>query len=89
MKLKEPYILTELGDDIIAMPKNRKSEASDRIIRLNETAADIWRGIEREKTAEEIAADLVEKYDGIDLAEALKHVKNTVEKLRSSGVVEE
>ena len=89
MKLKNNYVLTEIGDDIMAVPMGVSSETSQHIIRLNETAADIWHGIEEGKSVEEIAAELVKNYDGVDEASALENVRNTVGKLVDAGIVED
>ena len=89
MKLKNNYVLTEIGDDIMAVPMGVSSETSQQIIRLNETAADIWHGIEEGKSIQEIAAELVKNYDGVDEASALENVRNTVGKLVDAGIVED
>ena len=89
MKLKNTYVLTEIGNDTVAVPVSESAESSRRVIRLNKTAAEIWRGIEQEKSFEEIAAGLVEKYDGVDQASAMEHIKNTVNKLIEAGIVTE
>ena len=88
MKLKNTYVLTEIGDDVIAAPVGETADTSRHVIRLNETAADIWHGLEQEKTLDDIAADLVEKYDGIDHSAALEHVKKTVATFIDAGIVE-
>lgn len=89
MKLKNTYVLTEIGNDTVAVPVGESTETSRRVVRLNKTAAEIWRGIEQEKSLEEIAGMLVEKYDGVDHASAMKHIKNTVNKLIEAGIVTE
>lgn len=89
MKLKNTYVLTEVGNDTVAVPVGEGTESSRRVVRLNKTAAEICRGIEQEKSFEEIAAGLVEKYDGVDHASAMKYIKNTVNKLIEADIVTE
>ena len=89
MKLKNTYVLTEIGNDTVAVPVGENTETSRRVVRLNKTAADIWRGIEQEKSPEEIADMLVEKYDGVDHASALEYIKNTVNKLIEADIITE
>lgn len=89
MKLKNTYVLTEIGEMIVAVPVGEGVEDSRHVVQLNETAADIWRGLEQGKSLAEIAADLVEDYDGIDLEKAADCVNRAVETLRNAGIVEE
>lgn len=87
MKLKNTYILTEIGKDTVAVPVGESAEKSNRVVRLNKTAAEIWRGIEQGKSIEEIAEEFAEKYDGIDRASALENIKNVVDKLIEAGII--
>ena len=87
MKLKNTYILTEIGKDTVAVPVGENTELSNRVVRLNKTAVEIWHGIEQGKSLEEIAEGFVEKYDGIDRASALENIKNVVNKLLGAGII--
>ena len=87
MKLKHTYVLTEIGKDTIAVPVGENAETSRRVVRLNKTATEIWRGIEQKKSLEEIADGLAQKYEGVDQASALEYVKNTINKLIGEGIV--
>ena len=89
MKLKNTYILTEIGDDTVAVPVGESTERSRQVVRLNKTAVEIWHGIEQGKTLEEIAEGFVEKYDGIDRDSALKNIQSVVNTLIEAGIVAE
>lgn len=89
MKIKNTYILTEIGKVTVAVPVGESTENSNRMIRLNKTGAEIWRGIELGKSPEEIAEEFAEKYDGIDRASALETIHNVVSKLIEAGIITE
>ena len=88
MKLKKCCILTEGAGDAVAVPVEETAEQFHGIIRLNATAVDIWHGLEEGKTAEEIAALLVETYDGIDIEKALSDTNAILEQFKKEGIIE-
>lgn len=87
MKLNNTYVLTEMKDNIVALPISDSNETSRHVVRLNKTAAEIWHGIEEEKSLEEIADELVKKYDGVDKTSALKYTKDVVNKLIEAKII--
>ena len=89
MKFTNDYVLTEVGNDVMAVPVGENAETSRRIVRLNATGAAVWRGIENGNAPNEIAAGLVKEYDGIDEQTALRHVNAVIEKLADAGLITE
>lgn len=87
MKFKTNMIISELGDEYVAVPVG--GESRNMLIRLNATGADICRALLDGKTEEEAAAVLLEKYDGVDMDKALSAVRGVVEKLRNEGLLAE
>lgn len=87
MKILEGLILTELGDDHMVVATGPAAEKIHGIIRLNNSALEIWKGIEAGWDTKKIAAGLVEKFDGVDLETAEKSTKETIEKLKKAGVI--
>lgn len=59
----------------------------NRIIVLNRTAALIWKLADGEKTAKEIADELVKEYEDVTREKALKDVHKVVQNLKSKGLV--
>ena len=87
MKIKEGWVLTELGGEYIAVPTQESSKDFCGIIRLNETGKDIWEGFVEGLSETEIALRLVETYDGVDQDRARKAVQDVAEKLKTEGVL--
>ena len=87
MKFKSKLIISELGDEFVAVPVG--GEEKNLLIRLNATGADICRALIDGKSEEEAAAVLLEKYDGVDMDKALTAVRGVVEKLRNEGLLTE
>ena len=88
MKLKENMVLTEIGDGYAAVPLGGEADDFRGIVRLNETAAEIWRGLSEGLEEQAIAERLLEKYDGIDLPKAKSVVHQIVEQLAKEGLLE-
>lgn len=88
MKIKDGMLVTQVGEEFVAVPTGTAAESFHGIIRLNETAADIYHGIEDGKTVQEITAELIEKYDGVDAEKAEKSINNVIEKLTEKGILE-
>ena len=84
MKLKGTFVLTELGDGYAAVPTGGDFRG---IIRLNVTSRDIWQGIAEGKSEEEIAAQLVSSYSGVDEECALRSVRQITDLLRRENLL--
>jgi len=87
MKLIESFMLTDVADDVVAVPVGAAADKLQGVIRLNGTAADIWRGLADGKTEEAIASELVSRYDGVSLEHALESIKRVIEKLSTEGII--
>ena len=89
MKIKADYIKTETTDGMfMVVPVGDESMKDHRVIELNETAAEIYDGIEKGLDEYVIAALLAEEY-GISAEKALRDVKSTAAKLIEAGVIDE
>ncbi|MBQ7036675.1 MAG: PqqD family protein [Clostridia bacterium] len=83
MQLKPNFIVRKIANDTVLMDTNDTS----KLLRLNETAADIL-SLLTEGLSEDAAAEkLVEQYE-IDLATAKADVARIVENLIALGAVE-
>lgn len=87
MKIKESFVLTEIGEDYVAVPINEASEAFHGIVRLNESAAFIWRGIDSGLNEKQIAEKICAEYTNVEMKHALECTREMVNTLRLNGVV--
>lgn len=84
MKLKEGFIVRKIVNDTVLM------DAADtgRLLRLNETAAEILSLLTEGYTKAEIVSEMTKRYE-IDAQTAEKDVTATLENLKSLGALEE
>jgi len=86
MKRKESFLLQQVGDENLLVPIGAQVMDTNGIITLNATAAFIWEELADEKTAAELAAGLVERFDvGPDQAAA--DVRTFTGELRENGLL--
>ena len=88
MKIKGQFILSDIADEQVAVSVG-EAEGFRGIVRLNETGAFVFRGLQDGKTEDRIADDLVASYKNVDRETALKAVKIVIDKLKAEGLLEE
>ena len=88
MRIKEGFILREMGETFAAVPVEGESKQFYGMIQLNETGAFLWRNMEKECSEKQLVATLMETYD-VDEAQAKKDVSAVVEKFRKAGILVE
>ena len=89
MKLKSSFIFQDLGDETVIVPVDEAAEALRGMMRVNATGAVIVRGFADGLDEAAIAAQLVERFDGVDTDRALKAVRDTAQKLRAAGLMDQ
>lgn len=89
MKIKEGFVLTDVGDSKIAVAVGETAKEFKGIVRLNETGAFIWNCISEGLNKEEVAEKLVNEYEGVDFTTALESVEEMIEKLKKDKIIEE
>ena len=89
MKLKEGFVLTELGDEFVAVMTGDRSDEFHGVVRLNKSAADIWKGLSEGLTSEQIAEKLITEYEDLDIPHARSSVQKVADKLAEAGLLEE
>lgn len=89
MRIKDQMILSEIDETYFAVPVGKSAEQFQGIVRLNQTGADIWRGLEKGWSQEQIAEQLVNDYSGIDNNAALRAVQKVINQLREADLLEE
>ena len=90
MHIHEGYHLRELGDDhlVIGLGEGQKS-GSRRVVRLNESAAFLWRAVaKRDFSLADLASLLREEYDLAEAA-ALSDAESIADAWKKAGLVDE
>ena len=100
MKIKEGYILDEIGDQKVAISLKCGENDFSEMIKLNEIGAFLWEklseDIEEEKLVEAVTEaydidgkvmDYLRRYD-IDSATARKDIRSFTETLEKNGILE-
>ncbi len=86
MKIKDGFILRKIGCDSIVVPVGAASADFHGMIKLNDTAADIWQALSLGDDEAQIVAKLTEKYE-VDADTAASAVKATIDKLIAAGIL--
>jgi len=88
MKLNYNFTLTGLGGEYVAVPLDGGDDFHG-IVKLNESGAEVFRGLSEGQDEKQIARRLMEKYPGLDTATADKAVSVVIEQLREAGLTDE
>lgn len=88
MKLKEEMILREVAGEIIAIPVGKTALNFNGMICLNEVSAEIWKGLQEEKSKEEILEKILQEFD-VSREEAAADLEEFLQQLRQNNLLEE
>lgn len=88
MKLKNNFTLTGLGNEYVAVPLDG-AENFHGIVKLNESGAEVFRGLSEGQNPKQIAQRLMEKYPGLDEATADKAVGVVIDRLKTASLIDE
>ena len=89
MKLKEGFVLRELGDQYIVSPEGLDALEGGHMFSLNEPAAFLWRQVgDSDFTEDTLYQLLTEEYD-VPEQTAREDIASLVKVLEEFGVVEE
>lgn len=89
MKLKEGFVLRELGSEYIVCPEGVEVLDFGKMFSLNETAAFVWRRMQRGPfELRDLVAALLEEYD-VSESLANEDVKALVAQLSELGIIDE
>ena len=84
-KLKYTFENMELDDHIVAVPVGDGAQAFRGVVKLNESAAEIFELLKHETTEEEVIAELKKRHG--DEPEIPGFVRGAIEYLTSEGVL--
>ncbi len=88
MRIKEGFVLRRVLDEAIVIASGEASKSFHGMIKLNDTAADVWQWLSEGKTEEEVAKALAEKYE-ISLELAAADTKSMLATMAEKGFLEE
>jgi hypothetical protein len=81
-------MLREIGGESIVVPVGARTVDLRGIIKLNATAAFLWKMMEKGCTQQELVEGLLEEFE-VDEATAVSDVENFVETLRNNNLLDE
>ena len=87
MKIKEGYVIRQVMGNYVVIATGEESRNFHGMVKLNDTAANIWNYIAEGKSEDEIVAAMLEEYE-VDEAKLSADVKKTIEILVAQGLVE-
>ena len=88
MKINENFVLRQLADTWVVLPLADKTIDFNGMITLNESGVLLWNALEQGADMDMLVKLLTSEYDVPD-AQARTDVAEFVEKLRSSGCLEQ
>lgn len=86
MKIKDTFVLSEIGGSYIVVPTGADTVDLNGMITLNETGAFMWEKLSAEITKDELIEEFLKEYD-IDRETVSKDIDDFVEKLKSIGAI--
>lgn len=84
MKIKNGFVVREVGGENVVVPVGEMSKVFHGMINLNETGAFLWKFFSEEHTIEEGVAALLKEYD-VDEAVARVDLEKFVETIETHG----
>ncbi len=88
MKIREGFVVREIKDAIVAVPTGDIVREFGGIINLNQTGKFMWEVLEEDRTVEEVAERLAEKYH-VDKERAMRSAEKFIQQLREANVIME
>ena len=88
MKIKEGYIVKEVGSAFAVVAVGREAENFKGVITLNESAKVLWDALSKGATMEDLQKSLTDVYDVSD-EKAMQSAEKFVAKLREANVIVE
>ncbi|MBO4594325.1 MAG: PqqD family protein [Clostridia bacterium] len=86
MKIKSGYLIREVAGTYLVVAVGKRAKEFGGMINLNETAATLWKELEKGATEEELTARLLEEYE-VDEKTAKDNVKDFIKKLSDANLL--
>ena len=88
MKLKGESVLREVVGEIIVIPVGKTALNFNGMICINGVSAEIWKGLQEEKTKEEILENILQEFD-VSREEATADLDVFLHQLRENNLLED
>ncbi len=88
MKIRDGFILREVGGQPVVVAVGAASQYFNGMVRLNATSEFLFEKLQKETSEDELVKAVVEKYE-VDEETARKDVQSFVETLVKPGIIEE
>ena len=85
-KLKDGFIIREIGNQIMAVPVGKQTSEIHGMIALSESAKLLWEALEKGATIEDLVKILTENYD-VDYQLALTDAEKFLKALSEQGAL--
>lgn len=89
MKLNENYILRNVAGSDVVVAVGEEAAKLRGMITLNDTAAFIWRCLEKGLNEDKIIERLKEEYTGADDERLREELHTFIDKLREKGIIDD
>ena len=87
MKIKDGFVIREVMGNFVVIATGDVSRDFHGMVKLNETAAEIWGYVSEGKDADAIVAEMLSQYD-VDEAKLRSDVEGTLEAFKKQGFIE-
>ena len=88
MKLKNGFVLRDLGGQSVVVPGGEATKSFTGIIKLNESSAILWKQMKDDFSKEQLVSALLAEYD-VEENVASQNVDYFVDTLKNNGVIED
>lgn len=88
MKIKNGFVLEEVGGSYLAVAVGELAEEFNALVRLNETGAFLWRQLLTDTTKEELLIALMKEYDGVSEECAKRDISAFLNVLNDNNILE-
>lgn len=88
MNIKQGYVIRKVMGNHVVIATGEASKKFHGMVKLNDTAAEIWGYISENKSLDEIVSCMLEKYE-VDEEKLRQDVTKTIKTLKEQGFIEE
>ncbi len=88
MKIKDGFVLRRVLDEAVVIASGEASKSFHGMIKLNDSAADIWGWMSEGLSEDEVSAKLAEKYE-LAPEKAEEDTRAMIEQMLGAGILQD